>query len=263
MVIFIRAVLVGAHRYVGPPDGPAFSPRKPRCDDCGYPIVGIPLDTKCPECGLPVRDSLSGGRRRPTPWHRFQFRPAGIRELLRMQDSVIRGNDLFRRIPVQSGMNTARHFWWVTLILFAAFILVAFRIMQSMAPMWSELYFATFRFALPVVLLPFALQSAVMSAACLRYQVQYAIRDYRVSAIVCYYASPLIWPFIMVAVTSLPILTDPVRSILLDTPFTLARLNLNGLHLAIACLVITGLAALLFWWIRLGAAMRAVRFANV
>ncbi len=197
------------------------------------------------------------------PAAQFQFRPAGMLELVRMHASVIRGNDLFRRIPVQSGMDTARHFWWVTLILFAAFILVAFRIMQSMAPTDSDLYFAAGAFSLLGVLVPFALQSAVMSAACLRVQVQYAIRDYRVTAIVCYYASPLIWPVIIVAMIALPLLTDPVRSRLLDTPFNLARLNLNSLHLAVAWLVVAGLAALLFWWVRLGAAMRAVRYANV
>ena len=62
-VLLVRAIVVGAHRYVGPANGPAFAPREPRCDDCGYLIFSLPLDARCPECGLPVRDSLPGGRR--------------------------------------------------------------------------------------------------------------------------------------------------------------------------------------------------------
>lgn len=265
VVLFARPFVVGAHRYVGLPDGPAFAPREPRCDGCGYMIVGLPPDANCPECGLPVRQSLPGGRRRPPRWQTLQFRPSGWFELMGMQATVLRGTDVFRTIPVHEGLSAARHFWWGTLALFALAILLTLGVAQRVAVVRSELYGAAGTFSILLICLPLAAQSLVMSAAGLRYQVQYGIRDYRVSAIVCYYASPLMWPLVVIALAGCVTMTDPIRSSLADWDFPLGpgTVRWDCSEVAAFGLVVMAVLAVLFWWWRLGAAMRAVRYANV
>ena len=60
-------------RYAGAADGPAWRPRTPRCQKCGYIIATLRLDARCPECNHPVADSVARLRRKtkPTRWRLF------------------------------------------------------------------------------------------------------------------------------------------------------------------------------------------------
>ena len=101
--LVVRALLVGAP-LCRPADGPAFAPREPRCDECGYLIVGLPLTSPCPECGLPVRDSLPGGRRKPTDWQQSELSGRGFIDLVRTQWASC-GSRLLQHLPVQQGLG--------------------------------------------------------------------------------------------------------------------------------------------------------------
>jgi len=59
---WLMVLLRSGCRYSGPADGPGWQPRRPRCEGCGYPIVGLPTSSNCPECGRAVAESLSGMR---------------------------------------------------------------------------------------------------------------------------------------------------------------------------------------------------------
>ena len=275
-VLLLRAALVGAHRYVGPADGPAFAPREPHCDECGYLIIGLPLDTRCPECGLPVRESLVGGRRGPTAWGRHEFKPRGFVEALRMQWAVLRKTAFFRGVPVHTGLSAAKHFWWVT---WATFILATLVILRSgmgwaaqavrststafgPSPEDPELLMAPL--SLGCMLVPLLAQSLVMSCACLWAQVRHRIRDYRVSAATCYYASPLMWPFVLSVLAVAVLSIDSVRVMLRILFRTeVAGVSVSAAALALGLAVIAAVASLVFWWFRLLRALKAVRFANV
>ncbi|MBN2560579.1 MAG: hypothetical protein JXQ75_06585 [Phycisphaerae bacterium] len=264
IVLLLRALLVGAHRYVGPPDGPAFAPREPRCDDCGYLIVGLPLASRCPECGLLVEDSLPGGRRKPTAWQQDQFRPRGFAELLRLQWAVLRGNRVFRRIPVQRDIAAARHFWWGTWIVVILCLLALLRATATLFPDDADLRLAMGPISMFIAPLPFALQSVAMFVGCLWAQLRYGIRDYRVSAIVCYYASPLMWPFMLVAFISMVLASGSfLQGLTRYRVGPLAGLSLNGAEFVVLVALAVGLVALVFWWLRLLNALRAARYANV
>jgi hypothetical protein len=53
--------------FGGLPPTPA--PPPPRCEGCGYNLAHQPADQRCPECGLPLADSLDRARSRPdSPW---------------------------------------------------------------------------------------------------------------------------------------------------------------------------------------------------
>ena len=263
-VAWLRMLLAGAHRCVGPADGPAFAPREPHCDDCGYLIVGLPLENNCPECGLPVGESLPGGRRQPTKWQQHELRERGVIELFRLHWDVLVRGGLFHRIPVHEGMSAARHFWWAT---YAILVLAALGIVQVfalLAPADSAYAFAMGSVSTLAVPLPFALQSGTMFLACLWAQSRLDIKDYRVSAIACYYASPLLWPVMLVSCGLLLIHLPPVYAALQTTVIIQgsAGRSIDGVAAAHVVWALLLLISYWFWRFRLMAALQAVRYAN-
>ncbi len=44
--------------------------RAPTCEHCGYSLTGMPMESRCPECGEPVEESLGAGARSGTIWER-------------------------------------------------------------------------------------------------------------------------------------------------------------------------------------------------
>jgi hypothetical protein len=250
--------------YAGPPDGPAFSPREPRCDDCGYILIGLPLDSRCPECGTPVRESLPGGRRKPTAWQQHEFKLRGFVQLIALQWTILRNEGFFRSLPVQTGLATARHFAWISSALLILCILALVQIAYFLlANTWGvPLDMGPASATLIVVLA--SSQVITMPSACFYAQLRYGIQDYRVSAIACYYATPFMWPLSLVIVLAAVLNTSPVATFLYDFPLGLVgKSPMTAMHLVDAVLVPIALAALAFWWFRLLKALRSVRFANV
>ncbi len=263
IVLFVRMLIVGAGRYVGEPAGPAFGPREPRCDDCGYLIVHLPIETSCPECGLPVRDSLPGGRRQPTGWQRNERRARAVLELLRTQWLVLRGTDFFRQLPVHEGLAAARHFWWATFLLVELMVLGLLKLREVIGITdWDVPVMGMA--ALAAAVIPFALQAAMTFAAAHWAQLYYGIRDYRISAIVCYYAAPLMWPVILVLLLGTLLLMEPTKSSLaFSFRVPIVGLSLDGVELVVLLMLLLAMVALVFWWLRVCTALRVVRYANV
>jgi hypothetical protein len=275
------ATALAVSRYVGPPDDPVFAPREPCCDDCGYLIIGLPLDSRCPECGTPVRESLPDGRRRQTAWQQHQFELRGFVDLLRTHWAVLRSSAFFRRLPVHSGLPAARHYWCVSWAFFVACGLtilgVAALSMRDNLPIrasrsqtWlyppddSEMEASIGPAVILLIIAPLAFQSIVMFASCLWAQLRYSIRDYRVSAIVCYYAAPLFWPLAITLLAASILAFRPATTELDHVPLTVFRgFQVTALHVAGAAVLLAGIAALAFWWLRLLKALWSVRFANV
>ena len=65
LVWWVHVLLCLGARYAGPAEGPGWSPRRPLCHRCGYILTGLPLDGRCPECGLEVAESLPTARNVP------------------------------------------------------------------------------------------------------------------------------------------------------------------------------------------------------
>lgn len=268
MFMLLRALLIGASRYVGPPDGPAFKPREPLCERCGYCITGLPLSGNCPECGLAVRDSLPGGRRRPNAWQEHEFRPRGLLEVVRLQWRILRDPTFFECLPVRGDLSTARHFWWVTFMLILLISINASWLLTagfSSRGRWHEGEVLAAR-VLAVVwatVLPFILQVLTVFAGCLWGQFVLKIRDYRVSAAACYYASPLMWPTVFVLFTWGLMFVALDRWAARATPFEFLGIELVAPALVAIGMLILFVAALAFWLFRLTRALRCVRHANV
>jgi hypothetical protein len=117
--------LRSGYRYAGPPDGPAWLPRSPRCEKCGYNIAHLPHSTNCPECGRPVVESLPERRVEPafaaasTRWRRLLAFWFTLRELL--SDATF-----FDRRAVRRGHARARTFFLCACGLSAALMFLLF-----------------------------------------------------------------------------------------------------------------------------------------
>jgi hypothetical protein len=62
---WLWVVLRWGDRYGGPAEGPGFKSRQLRCEGCNYQLAFQPVESRCPECGRPVADSLPDRRRLP------------------------------------------------------------------------------------------------------------------------------------------------------------------------------------------------------
>ena len=120
--------------------------------------------------------------------------------------------------------------------------------------------------SLGFMLVPLVAQALMMSGACLWAQFRYRIPDYRTSAAVCYYASPLMWPFVLAALAVAVMSLGSIR--ILISRQSLRTFDFGGLEIgvediALGAGIVVLLAAVGFWWLRLLRALRSVRFANV
>ena len=99
-------------------DGPGWQPRQPHCNQCGYVLTGLSRDGRCPECGLPVHDSLPEARR-PSPWAgaaRINRQPSAYARTLWQ---VLRPGSFFRSLAVCSSLDAAVRFAMWTVLLTA------------------------------------------------------------------------------------------------------------------------------------------------
>jgi hypothetical protein len=267
--LFLRCLLTGASRYVGPPVGPAFEPFAPRCDDCGYLLIHLPLEGRCPECGTPIADSLPGGRRQPTGWHRHEHRARGLPEHLRLQWTVIRDPNFFRRLPVHTGAPAARHFWWTT------FLCLTLAPLTVHAGLFAALYESIFDApvhnglpwpaAVPVLLvLPLAFQAQALLYLCLRGHWRFGLRNYQVPFIAGCFAAPLMWPLLLSFHAAVLVLVEPFHSRLNNMKLlAFAQPIFDGSEIVLLLVILPLLLILgLFWMVRLHRILRSIRFAN-
>jgi len=94
--------------------------RPPHCEACGYNLSTIPMESRCPECGEAVAESLGPDARPGTPWqHRRAM--GGWLAWWRTTGEAIRRPNAFGRLPcLTTGATDHRSFMaWHVPILFA------------------------------------------------------------------------------------------------------------------------------------------------
>jgi hypothetical protein len=77
------------------------------CERCGYPLDGYTPETPCPECALPVRESLPE-RRLGTAW---QQRPSVRTFLMTAWQTVTRPRRVFHALQLRADGPTRRLLW--------------------------------------------------------------------------------------------------------------------------------------------------------
>lgn len=261
----MRAWFRGAWRYVGPPDGPAFAPRPPICDDCSYTLTGLATDARCPECGLEVALSLPGGRRQPTGWQIHALSRRGIREHARLTWRILRKPATMRSIPVHSGQEAARHFAGATILWIGTAGGSVLTIAATIAN--AEFFYLPTTLALgclliaPLLLLLHLLATAIL---CIAAQRLWGVQDYRTTATACMYASANLWPLAVALLLAIPLSASQTVSSLPNSLWVgSGGLFIDRSSVLHALIWLPALVGLVFWIGRMGRAAAAVRFANV
>jgi len=125
--------------------------RQPRCDACGYDLTTMPMDSRCPECGEPVADSLGPDARPGTPWqsrhslsawwtcaHLAIFKPARLGRMLRLQSpGTAHRRFLFMHLPLILLIGASA---------FPALTVALSRVDLVRDPPWAEIFFVGLAF---------------------------------------------------------------------------------------------------------------------
>lgn len=191
LILYVRAI-VASTRYVGPAVGPGWEPREPRCEICGYSIVGLRRDGRCPECAGAVRESLPGTRRRETEWERDRRTSRGLLALLKAHIAVIRGAAFFRILRVRQDLTAAHHYRFATICLVTGIMLYSYSAawywVRDFQDRW-QLEISLFVAVAPM----FMLNCLLLWGACVWGRIRHGITDLRVPISVASYAGGWLW----------------------------------------------------------------------
>lgn len=92
------------------------APHDPYCDECGYDLTMSPINSRCPECGKPVAESLSAAARNPSRWERNPafFSPSQIAWQIKTLFS--HPMTFFSSIPLRTDHAAARRWLMISLL---------------------------------------------------------------------------------------------------------------------------------------------------
>src|SRR5438309_5263271 len=93
------------------------------CEGCGYTLDGLPLHSRCPECGKPIAESAGEGSRRPVEWEAGD--DGAIGRFARSTAAItFRPSHFFRTSTARGPLGPPRRFamihWAVASLLFGA-----------------------------------------------------------------------------------------------------------------------------------------------
>ena len=89
------------------------------CEGCGYVLNGLPADSRCPECGKPIDESVGHERIAPS-WEQSPRKSSGF--LRTTLDVIFAPTQFYRTLAVRGSVDHARRFarvhWWIAAGLF-------------------------------------------------------------------------------------------------------------------------------------------------
>jgi hypothetical protein len=83
------------------------------CEGCGYTLNGLPEDSRCPECGKPIEESIGHGRLAP-PLERTAGPLRRLGSFFTTSASVLfRPTHFYRTLKTRDRVSAARRFAWI------------------------------------------------------------------------------------------------------------------------------------------------------
>ncbi len=111
--------------YTGPAHGPAWQPRAPRCERCGYNIAHLSVTSQCPECAFPICDSLLD-KRYETSWARARGLTGRIAAFWPTIRAAALNSEFFDHVVVHRGHHRACSFCIAVSVLNALMVFLAY-----------------------------------------------------------------------------------------------------------------------------------------
>lgn len=123
-LLWLSILLRSTRSYAGPAEGPAWTPRTPRCESCGYTIAHLPRSGNCPECGRPLIDSLPEHRSPPAFGEANGF-INGVRAYGNTLHQVIFEPRFFSHLAIHTTHRRARTFFLLTCLINSLLVFAA------------------------------------------------------------------------------------------------------------------------------------------
>lgn len=260
-------------RYGGPPIGPGWTPRTLRCERCNYDLTMTPLDGRCPECALPVAESLPQRRRLPR-FARANHIVDRVPAYFATVWQSLRVRRFAQTLAVHQGHAAARKFaMWncvaVGVIVLLGMMLDPYRVLpgfEQITLAWEEER-SDFEIALWfAMLLAILTLSALALLLLVGLLVSYAgFRDVTARSVAFCYSST--WMLVPAALLALAgglchfalqewrdVLTKPLELPLFG--------NVERFVVFAGAALLPGLAAILLWLLQIRWLLRETRFAN-
>ena len=233
----------------------------PRCESCGYLLVGLSVHSACPECGTLVEESFTDGRRNRLREDLASSLSGSWRERLHVVRSLMFGRSIFEVLPVHQ-QRLARRVWWLSMLM--CWLIVEFGILATLIfsqgnrnAVLSNLTLFQLTFAMV-----FIMHTANLFCLVWAGRGKHGIKKARVSVSVGNFAAPM-----LIVPTAVVVLIGGIptwfRSFIAGTELELTLHRMFDLTAVYIVAVLILLVVSLGWWLsctRYG--LRHARFAN-
>lgn len=91
----------------GVAQAPSDEDQPPRCESCGYDLTDLPMEARCPECGMIVAKSLVDTPRRGCAWQLVRSPGAWLQTVSHV---AIRPADFYNRLRLRDDVDATRRF---------------------------------------------------------------------------------------------------------------------------------------------------------
>lgn len=256
--------LRSASRYAGPPEGPGWQLTMPCCEKCGYILTGLTTEHSCPECGLPVTESMPQNRK-PTAYARASNFLTSFPAFWATCYGAILGRGFFKKLAIHNQHRHARRFAIRMCIICGILGYFVWFSTVKLLPI-DEIHLGqTWEFAI------ISFSACITIIACLLVLLgllillvsRFCLRPIKHYSTVIFYCSSWLLPFSIAAAFTLGLSIYLLSMDIARKSFDLWIFGeVDAAILYVICSWLLPIAIMLIFWHRISKAIQQTRFAN-
>lgn len=239
---------------------PSDEAQPPRCESCGYDLTDLPMEARCPECGIDVAKSLVDTLRRGCAWQLSTDPASWLQSVLQI---AVRPAQFYSRLRLRENVESARQFARATYPLIgggaAVWVFLMIAIFDSHPG--EEILFVPFAAVLVFALLSWIAHRFIGAMAASWWIVHGVLPDSRWGETVIRYESAFLWAFCLfdgILVTSFFVFDTWIT----DLQRTLGMSWILGVPGEILAILVLNASLCCLWLYRYHIAAKTVRWSN-